>query len=47
METRRKLWYRLSCAIGGVYEFGPLWIFLHDAGLSIAWKQIEKFDWRA
>jgi hypothetical protein len=47
ISLRRRAWFRLSCAIGGIYEFGPLWIILHDDGLSIAWKQIEKFDWRA
>lgn len=47
METRRKLWYRLSCTIGGVYKLGRLWVIIHDDGLSVAWKQREKIDWRA
>lgn len=44
---RRRAWFRLSCAIGVVYKIGALWAILHDAGLSIAWKQREKIDWRA
>lgn len=47
ISLRRRAWFRLSCAIGGVYKVGALWVILHDAGLSIAWKQREKIDWRA
>jgi hypothetical protein len=41
-----RFWTFIVRKIGGVHEFGRLWIVIHDHGLTIAWKQVEKFDWR-
>lgn len=39
-------WRRILVArIGGVHMLGPLWLVVHDAGLTVAWRQIVKFDW--
>lgn len=38
-------WRSVSRWIGGVHMFGPLWVVIHDAGLTIAWRQVVKFDW--
>lgn len=41
-----RLWPFVVNTIGGVHEFGRLWVVIHDRGISIAWRQVEKFDWR-
>lgn len=43
---KARFWPYLVNAIGGIHEIGPLWIIIHDNGLTIAWRQVEKFDWR-
>lgn len=40
------VWPGVVRLCGGIHEFGRLWVIVHDNGLSIAWKQVEKFDWR-
>jgi hypothetical protein len=42
----RRIWRGVVKLVGGVHMIGRLWIIIHDHGLSIAWRQIEKFDWR-
>ena len=40
-----KIWRLVTRCIGGVHMFGPLWVVAHDHGLTIAWKQIVRYDW--
>lgn len=40
------MWRNISSYIGGVHMFGPMWIVIHDGGVTIAWKQIVRADWR-
>ena len=40
------VWPHIVNFSGGVHEFGRLLIVIHDTGLTIAWKQLVKFDWK-
>jgi hypothetical protein len=42
----KRIWPYIVNRIGGVHEFGRLWIVIYNDGLSVAWRQVEKIDWR-
>lgn len=43
----RKVWANVCKIVGGVHMLGHLWVVIHDGGVTVAWKQIVRADWRA
>lgn len=35
-------WLFIVRVVGGVHMMGPLWVIVHDLGLTVAWRQIER-----
>lgn len=42
----RLAWRHVVDIAGGVHEFGRLWIIIHNTGLTVAWKQVQRIDWK-
>lgn len=40
------MWALLVRAIGGFHEIRPLFICIHDDGITAGWNRVQRFDWR-
>lgn len=40
------MWRVVVSVFGGFHEIRPLFISIHDDGITAGWNSVQKLDWR-